>query len=273
MLQFRGLAGMATSVALLAQIASADPRIDDLSRVLKVEEVVSVMRDEGVRYGDSIDADMLNGQGGAYFRDRVRQIYNPEIMSGFVREALQNNLDAAAVIGTFGFFDTELGQKILQLENAARVAMSDPAVEEIARATHKDLAGGPDQRLAAVARFIEVNDLLERNVASALSSNYHFFRGLAESDRPGLSQDDILTDIWAQEDELRVDTENWLFGFLLMAYRPLSDSELAAYIRFSESPEGQDLNAAFFDGFDTMYRSISFALGQATAAALAASDI
>lgn len=273
MLQLRRVIGVTVSAYLLAQAGLAGPQTENLSRVLKVDEVVSVMRDEGLRYGDSIDTDMLGGQGGPFFQARLREIYDADAMTGFVLNALTAKLDAAAVIGTLGFFDTDLGQRILRLENAARVAMSDPAVEEIARDTHRDLAGGPDLRLAAVARFIAVNDLLERNVASALSSNYHFFRGLAQDDRGGLSEDDILTDVWAQEEELRNDTENWLFGFLLMAYRPLSDAELAAYIRFSESPEGQALNAALFDGFDTMYRSISYALGRATAGVMAASDI
>jgi hypothetical protein len=259
--------------ALLALPAGAAPDMDHLADVLKLDEVIAVMREEGLRYGESLDEDMLAGTGGEYFRDRVRAIYDAEAMSGVVRSALADQMAPEDIAATAAFFETDLGQRILTLENAARKAMSDPAVEEIARANHDDLRDSDDPRLAQVARFVEVNELVDRNVASALNSNYHFFRGFVDGGGDRLSDDEILAQVWAQETELREDTENWLFGFLLMAYRPLTEDELDAYIAFSETESGQVLNGAFFEGFDEMYRTISHALGLATSGALDGSDI
>ena len=64
-----------------------------------------------------------------------------------------------------------------------------------------------------------------------------------------------------------------LFGFLLMAYRPLSDVEMADYNAFSRTGAGQALNAALFEGFEVMYRDISHALGLAAAQAMSFSEL
>ncbi len=60
---------------------------------------------------------------------------------------------------------------------------------------------------------------------------------------------------------------------MLLAYRPLSEPELEAYIVFSETDAGQALNGALFDGFDAMYLFISHALGVQVAQAGTYSDL
>jgi hypothetical protein len=267
-----GLA-LVLGLASLPGAVSAQTSGRALSNVLKIDDVISIMHDEGLRYAQDLEDDMLDGEGGQFFRDEVRRIYDPARMGRFVRDALDRTLSDADRADAIAFFDSELGQRILSLENAARVAMADPAVEEIARAAHQDLLGTDDPRLTAIARFIEINDLVDRNVASALGSNFQFFRGLADGAGVRTSDDDILADVWAQEPELRSDTEEWLFAFLLMAYRPLADAELDAYVNYSDTPGGQALNASIFAGFDAMYSAISRDLGLATARAMDGSDI
>lgn len=264
---------LAIGIASIAGLARAETSEPSLSDVLKLDDVVSVMHDEGLRYAKSLEDDMLDGQGGQFFHDEVDRIYDPGRMVVFVKDALADGLSDAHRRAAIAFFGTDLGQRILSLENAARVAMSDPAIEDIARAAHEDVLGTEDPRLGAVTRFVEVNDLVNRNVASALGSNFRFFRGFADGRGARTSDREILADVWAQEAELRADTESWLFAFLLMAYRPLSDAELDAYVTYSETEGGQALNAAIFSGFDAMYLWISEELGRATGLAMAGSDI
>ena len=56
-----------------------------------------------------------------------------------------------------------------------------------------------------------------------------------------MSEGEILADVWAQEEDTRADTEEWLYGFLLLAYQPLSDDQLDDYVALSASPEGRAL--------------------------------
>ncbi|MFD3190818.1 DUF2059 domain-containing protein [Sedimentitalea sp. HM32M-2] len=252
--------------------ALAENQADRLAQVLRISEVMAIMRDEGVRYGQDLDADMLGGEGGAYFKQRIAEIHDPAAMEAVMRRSLAQDMQADEIAASIRFFDTELGQRILALENAGRVALSDPQVDDIARSAYEGLKGSDDARLAAVSRFVRTNDLIERNVASALASNYQFYRGL-QAGSDGHRGFDIMSEVWAQEPAVREDTEAWVYGFLLMAYRPLQADELDAYIAFSGSPAGQALNTALFNGFERMYRSISYQLGLAVARALAARDI
>ncbi|MDU9006389.1 DUF2059 domain-containing protein [Sedimentitalea todarodis] len=272
-MRLRRLATGLAALLMQASTAFADLPEEELARVLRVDEVASILRDEGLRYGVELEADMLGGGGGRYFQDRVAALYDADAMSEALTAALVQTLDTAQMRAVVDFFDTDEGQRILTLENAGRVAMADPAVEGLARATYQDLAGSDDPHLADVERFVDINDLIERNVTSGLESNYHFFRGLADGGGTRMGEDEILSEVWAQADGLRADTTSWIYGFLLMAYQPLSGDALQSYSDFSATSTGQALNQALFNGFDQIYNDISYKLGLAVAQAMNGSDI
>jgi len=89
-----------------------------------------------------------------------------------------------------------------------------------------------------------------------MSSTYRFYVGLVDGGAYDLSEDELLRDVRSQETDIRDDTESWIFGFFLMAYRPLSIADIEAYTAYSESPEGQMLNTALFAGFGAMYNDV-----------------
>jgi hypothetical protein len=61
--------------------------------------------------------------------------------------------------------------------------------------------------------------------------------------------------------------------YLAMAYQPLSDADLEAYIAFSRTPEGQVLNRALFAAFDALFNALSRDLGLAAARLMAGQDL
>ncbi len=246
---------------------------EGLAGLLRLDEIIAVMRDEGLAGAADLDGEMLGGRGGDFWRAEARRIYDAGRMSDVVRRALSAGLSAKQAARVRAFYDTERGRRILALETAARVAIADPAVEEAARARYRQRRDGGDERLAAIGRFVEVNDLIERNVAGTTESNLQFYRGMIEGGGKGMDEQAILDRVRARQDELRRDTTGWVYGFLLMAYSPLGDDDMEAYIAFSQSPAGRALNDALFVGFDTMFSDISFALGRGVARAMAASDL
>jgi hypothetical protein len=102
-----------------------------------------------------------------------------------------------------------------------------------------------------------------------------FFRGLAESGvfEGALSEDEMLAQVWSQEDEVRAETESWLLSFGAVAYAPLSDEELRAYTQFSMTPEGVALNRALFAAFDAIFLKVSHDLGLAVGRRTAGTDL
>ncbi len=248
-----------------AGAALANARITQLMDVLQIRDVVDILHAEGIAYGEELNEDMLGGQGGAFWNGQIRQIYDRERIAERLRLALETGLTAEDVDAALAFFGSETGARIVVLENAARRAMSDPAVEQAARDISVSLAGSDDPLVRLVSLYIEENDLLERNVSGAMGSNFQFFKGLSDGRYLVQTEEDILAAVWSQEEDIRSDTEEWLNAFLLMAYEPLPLDSLQAYVDYSASDAGQALNAALFDGLDAVYSDISYALGRAVA--------
>jgi hypothetical protein len=219
---------------------------------------------------------MFPAGGGAEWDAAVSRIYDvARLRTGFAAalgQALGSDPEAIAEITRF--FASDLGQRILNLEIEARRAFLDTASEEAAQVAADDAAAARDPRVGQLRRMIEAADLLEMNVAGALSGNLAFMTGMASTGAYGAVPDDqILSDVWGQEDQIRADTSTWLYSYLGLAYHPLTEAEMESYIAFWESPAGQKLNAALFAAFDTVFREVSLELGKAAGTAMQGRDI
>lgn len=260
-------------LACLALPVWADARITVLVDVLKLREAAEILRVEGLNYAQELDGEMLDGQAGAGWHLQVETIYDAGRMVEGVRRALEEEMQGPAVEQTITFFSSDLGTRIVELENAARQALGDQTIEDAARGRYLELSEAPSERLRSVIALAEAGDMINRNVTSAMNANYQFMRGLAVGGAIQATEEEILADVAADIDEISEDTTSWLLGFFLLAYDPLSDDELATYLAFSQTDAGIALNRALFAGFGKAYEDISFALGQAVALNMKAEEL
>lgn len=259
----------------LGPLSTQADDIDTLSEIIGITDVIEIMRDEGLGYGDELRDEMLGGQGGAHWDERIDQIYDTARMRAVFDRQFEAEMAGVDQTPLINFFSSDRGHKIIQLELSARRALLDEAVEETARETlHIAEADGSD-RLELIRRYSDVNDLIDANVEGALNSNLAFFRGLQEGGafEGELTEQQILIDVWSQEPEIRMETTDWVLSYLLMAYGPLTDDDIEAYIALSETEEGQAMNRALFIAFDEMFVEISYNLGDAVAMFIAGEDI
>jgi hypothetical protein len=256
------LRAAALCVALPWPVSAAGPSAEDLLATLRMPDLLAAMRVEGLGYAEEMSDGTLLGSSRAAWMDAAEALYDPGTMMTFVADAVAAGMSAPQIAEATAFFSQSPGADIVALEASARMAITDPDIEEAARAAYVDMAADDPPYLRAIRDFVEVNDLLERNVAGALTTTYQFYAGLSDSGFMEMSEDDIISDVWAQEAELRADTETWLYGYLVMAYQPLSPEDIAEYTAFSQTGAGQALNAALFDGFDRMFAAISYSLGR-----------
>lgn len=259
--------------ALPAQAADA-ARIAEL---LRMDEAMEVLREEGIAYGEDLQAELLGGAGGARWDRMVELIYDPVTLRrrfdrAFARELPADSPETAAIAE---FLGSDRGQRIVVLEIEARRALLDPAVEDAARLALDRMREARDPLLDDLQRFAEVNDLVESNVIGALNANLAFYRGMSEAGAFGtaMPEEDMLAEVWAQEDDIRAETVDWLFPFLSLAYSPLPPADFDAYLAFSESEAGQRLNRAIFAAFDQVFARVSHDLGRAAAGVLAGQDL
>lgn len=263
---------------LLAQDAPvAEATVPALAQALRLDDLFDILREEGLAYGKDLETEMFPGGGGPRWRSDVAAIYDIPRLQGEFDSVLQRELgeDPATLAEVMAFFASDLGRRVVGLELDARRAFLDKANEEAARVAADTRAAERDPRVTLIDRFIAAGDLIEMNVAGGLSGNLAFLTGLAETAGEGnaLPKEDLMSQVWAQEDQIRAETTSWLQAYLGLAYHPLSEAELVAYTEFMESPAGKRLNAALFVAFDTAFTRISLDLGRAAGRAMQGRDI
>jgi len=259
--------------ALLPRAAAADA--GRVAAALDMPRVLAVMRSEGLAYGESLGRDMLQGRGGAGWQAEVSRIYDTGRLADIVLPRFAAALDGADTAAMAGFFEGALGRRIVELEITAREAFLDEAIEEAAMLRLQEMAEDKDPRLDRIEAFIEAGDLIEANVAGGLNSSLAFWRGLGEGGflAREMTQEDILAEVWGQEPQIRADTEDWVWSYLALAYEPLTDADMEAYVAFAESPAGKAMNRALFAAFDAMFADVSYRLGLAAARELAGEEL
>lgn len=257
-----------------AQTAGSD-QTAALFEALGLPDMIAIMREEGLVYGDEIATDLLSTTTNAKWDKTVSDIYDFDRMRDGAEVALDAALAGKDVDAMLAFFTSDLGAEIIQLETSARRALLDDAVDAAAKQTAGAALEADTPRSQLVTRFVETNDLIDTNVVGAMNANFAFYMGLQDGGafEAELTEDQILTDVNDQEPEIRQNTTEWVYGFLMMAYQPLSDEDLQAYIDFSATQPGQELNSAMFDAFDRMFVTISRELGRASAEYMAGQDI
>lgn len=272
---------LALAVPALAQTPATPPAatvtISQLGEVMQLDDLFDVLREEGIKYGTDLEAEMFPGGGGPGWAAAVADIYDVSLLRAKFNHQLRAGLasDPETMAKVVDFFASDLGRRILTLEIEARRAFLDPVAEDAARVAADKRRMGRDPRAKQLDRLIEAADLLEMNVAGALSGNLAFLTGMNETGINGiiLPQDEVMQQVWGQEAQIRDDTESWLDSYLGLAYAPLTEAELDAYIAFWESPAGQRLNAVLFTAFDEVFSGVSRDLGRAAGQAMLGRDI
>lgn len=250
-----------------------DARHTVLMDVLKVRELAAILHAEGLSYGEDLDADFLEGQGGPSWQIQVARIHDADRIADAIRAGLEAHLEDDRLEDTITFFASDLGQQIVMLENSGRAALADDTIEQEARDRYAALAQSDPARHALINRMIVAGDLINRNVTSAMNSNIAFLRGMVDGEAYAMTEDDILNEIVSGREALEADTESWLGAFMVLAYSPLDEDDLARYVAYSESAAGLALNRGLFAGFDPLYEDISYALGRIVALNLTGEEL
>lgn len=261
----------------LMPLGAASEEPSQLGAALNLPKLAQILHREGLDYGASLEAEMFLGQGGARWAAEVARIHDPSrILAGLEAGLAPYFADTPKALDeAVAFFASDFGQRIIGLELSAREAMLDKDTTEAAELAFEALSAKGGDRLAALERFVQVNDLIASNVAGAMNSNLAFMQGMMDGGAMDqtMPEADMLADLWSQEDKITQDIENWVFPFVAMAYQPLDAADLAAYTAFCETPTGQRVNAALFDAFDKVFAAVSYDLGRAAAGFLTAQDI
>ena len=275
----RALAALLLALALpvSAQDAAPEPQVagedvpEDvraLFEALRLPDIIDVMSAEGVVDGEALGETIFQaGPAPATWTEVVASIHDAEAMKAEVLASMAAALEGEDIAAMRAFFESEPGRTLIAREVETREAMIDEEVEQEARESAAVAMAEGTPRLDLLRRYVETLDLVEYNVVGTMNSNYAYVTGLLDGGalRGEMTEEDVLSDIWAQEGQVRANATEWIFSFLLEAYEPVSDADLEALIAFSATEPAQALNRALFDAFDLRVREMSRALGLAAA--------
>lgn len=266
----------ATVLALLCLAtpldAASKAELDALYDAMRTDELIDIMASEGIAEGEGLRDDMLGGKGGLGWSAVLATIYeHPRMVTEF-RAVFDAELADTDVTPLLEFFTSEVGRNVALYEVEGRRAMSEDDVEQAAIAAFEDL-DRTSRRHRLLTDFIALNDLVEHNVAGAMTSNLAFFKGLGEGGGVEMPEAEMLATVWGREEEIRADTTEWIGGYLAFTYDPLSDDDLSAYIALSETRPGRALNRALFAAFYDVYKRISFDLGKSVSSFMVTEEL
>lgn len=244
---------------------------DLLWQVMDLDRLAPILQSEAVAEGQEMAASLFPRGGTGLWLDQVRALHHPDRVRSLFLGGVSDAVPRAGpreIQAGLAFYRTGLGQRILTLEGNARDAMLDDKVETAARAAHAQAMRRSHPRAARIALLIDSADLIEPNVAGGLNASIAFARGFEAGGGFPMPMPDaqIIQDAWAQEPQMRMDTEAWIGAYLFLAYASLSDSELDLYIRFAASEGGRALSRVMFAGFDATFARTSRDMGLAAAA-------
>ena len=269
------IASIVTSSFISLPALAQNTQSELLFDALGLPDIVDIMREEGVVYGAQIGTDLFPNQVSPAWRATVETIYDSSAMHASVKAAFIHALDNQDVTPMVAFFSSDLGKTLVSLEVSARRALLDDTVEQASKDVATVAKFNNTERFQLVDAFVQTNDLIEINVAGAMNSNVAFYMGLMAGGAldEALTQDQILNDVWDQAADIRANTSEWVYGFLLRAYDPVRGVDLETYTAFSASNTGVALIGALFVAFDDMFDSKSFALGREAARVMAGQDL
>jgi hypothetical protein len=243
---------------------------DRMWQVLDMGRQMQIFQQEATREAARFEAEGLIGGSGEAWADTVAHINNPARLQALFREGLGQVLvraDDRLINESLGFYERGLGRQLVPLEISARLAMLDDDVTANARNAFAQAVADDNPRADQIQRLIRTADLVAPNVSSGLNASVAFSRGFGEGggyDMP-LSDDQMLAETWAQQDQIEADTLDWLQSFLMLAYSSLSDEQLEDYITYASSATGQALAQAMFAAYDRVFLQTSYDMGLAAA--------
>ncbi|WP_371153989.1 hypothetical protein [Jannaschia sp. 2305UL9-9] len=251
------------------------PSHQTLAEMVHIGPLMQVVATEGARHGRSLEGQLFPGKGGADWDRTVARIQSPARLEHLVRESLNTMLREDDRTAARAFFESKLGQRIAAREVDARRAMLDQDVEGGARLASTALHDQLTPRAVLIEDLIEGLDLLSANVSGGLNANLAFYRGLLDGGAMSDDMDEagLLSLVLSQEDDIRAATQTWLRAYMMLAYAPLSDDELGAYLAFGQTDAGRRFNAAMFEGFGRVFEATSYDLGREAARIMVRTDI
>jgi hypothetical protein len=238
--------------------------IDGLLGSLQLNEMLDIMIEEELAFGEDLRADMLPDMSKTRWQRDLRVKISAGELRTIFTDAFTRTLDGMEAplktqVVTFGA--DPLVVKAIDLEVKARRLLLDADVENAAY--DHAVKSEKTSRFKAISTYINALDLVETNVAGSLNSNLVFYREMVMGGAfpYEVSEQQMVSDVAGEADAMRQEIGEWLTAYLNMAYAPMSDAEFERFSTLATSDAGRAFYHAADRGYDAVFSYNSKVLG------------
>ncbi|WP_158963473.1 DUF2059 domain-containing protein [Chachezhania sediminis] len=175
----------------------------------------------------------------------TREVFAPERLHGMALEFLEATLSAEQAKHAQDFYGSELGRKLVELENASHVMEDDEAKSAEGEELVAEMVRDGSPRLQILKRMNKAIDASGSSVTAMQEVQMRFLLAASAAGLIDLDLDaDMLADMQkAQEGEMRRSMQTSALANAAYTYRELSDAELEQYAEALEQPLMQEVYA------------------------------
>lgn len=186
----------------------------------------------------------------------LEQAYGPQSLRQLGLKLISASVDAKQAAAMRRWFDSPLGRKVAQVEQAASNTQTD--LREVIKQGTDVFAQLPAARRDLLTRLLQETKADEAMVNVSIHTLVATHRGvtLAIPGQSSLTNDEVKSTLMAERDAMIQSYRQLILASFAQAYAPLSDKELGAYVAFLHSTAGrrhtqlafQSLQAALDEG-------------------------
>lgn len=223
-------AAESSRIAEFLQVTGFDVALDSIA--LSAESAPAMLGFEDDEFGDE-------------WARLAKLVFNRQIMRGLADDLLEAGLDDALLDHAVGFYATDLGQRLVEVENDAHSDADGDARLARAEQLVTRLADKEPARLELLGRMNRAIDASGNSLKAIQEVQVRFLLAAHAAGIVELSMDpeELRAFMREQEAETRREMErNALLG-AAWTYRDFSDAEIETYLNALEEPQMQDVYA------------------------------
>lgn len=226
---------------------------------------------ESIRLSADSAPDMLGMQPedfGSEWSRLVREVFATDAMHAIAIDILAETLDDELLDHGAAFYASDLGQRLVEAENASHMAEDDSAKADTGAEIIAKLEKADPQRIDLLHRLNRASDVEDSSIASIQEVQIRFLMAAAAAGVIELRMDepDLREAMRSQEPQLREAIRESSLKSAAFTYQSFTDDELETYIEALEDPRMQKLyalmNAVQFEVMANRYEVVANRLSQ-----------
>jgi hypothetical protein len=197
----------------------------------------------------------------------VREVFDTELMHDMAADILREALDDSLLDHAQDFYGSELGRRLVAVENASHMEEDDDLKSEAGAAIVAGLERLESDRLEILQRLNDASDAEDIGIRAIQEVQVRFLMAAAAAGVIELQMDeaDLREALKAQEGDMRARIAANSIANAAYTYQAFSDAELEAYAEALEHPKMQKvyelMNAVQYEIMANRFERVASRLG------------